>query len=328
MGGACAQLAQRVEIAARNFGRALPIPEAVQSPLGPVVILERSNPLFPAALFDLRDHPERLAYVGLLPELNRAVSIVGTRNCDEHGRRFAYQLAFDLAREGYVVVSGGAFGIDTAAHQGALAAGGRTLAVLPNGVEEPYPVTNRRLFEQIVEHGAVLAEQGESGRAYRSTFLARNRIIAALGQSCVVVQAPRGSGAMSTAGHALKLNRPILGVPHAPWDPRGQGCLDLVREGARICRTSEDVLTLAAPRAATSRPKNIRRPKKAEELQGLDEDQKAIVRALCKAPLDADELCEHSGLPAPRVQRAVLMLLLSKVIQEVGSGRYERADYP
>jgi DNA processing protein len=300
----------------------------VQSPLGPIVLLQRSHPLFPPALFDLRDAPDQLAYVGLLSELTPAVSIVGTRQCDEPGRRFAFRLAFEVAQAGCLVVSGGAFGIDTAAHEGALAAGGRTIAVLPSGLEDPYPVTNRRLFERIVERGAVIAEQGERARAYPSTFLARNRIIAALGQSCVVVQAPNGSGAMSTAKHAKALNRPILGVPHAPWDTRGQGCLSLLLQGARICRTSQDVLTLAAPRAAASRPKNIRRPKKAEELQGLDEDQTAIVRALCKAPLDADELCEHSGLPAPRVQRALLMLLLSKVIQEVGSGRYERADYP
>jgi DNA processing protein len=291
-------------------------------------VFARSHALFPAALFDLEDPPSQLACVGLLPDLTRAVAIVGTRRCDVHGQKFAFRLAHELAERGYVVVSGGALGIDTAAHEGALAAGGRTLAVLATGLEQPYPAANRRLFEQIVERGALLSEHGERVPGYPSEFLARNRIIAALAQSCVVVQAPIASGALSTAAHAKRLNRPILGVPHAPWEKRGEGCLELIREGARICRTSADVLTLAAPSAEQSRPKNVRRPKKVEELRGLDEDQWAIVRALATAPLDADELCEHSGLPAPRVQRALLMLLLSKVIQEVGSGRYERADYP
>jgi DNA processing protein len=300
----------------------------VKSPLGPVVFLPRSNALFPTALFDLPDCPAQIAYVGFLPELTPAVAIVGTRNCDGQAQRFTRQLAFELAQAGYVIVSGGALGIDTAAHEGALDAGGITVAVLATGLEKPYPTANRRLLERIVERGAVLTEQRQDVPGYASEFLARNRIIAALAQSLVVTQAPFESGAMSTATHAKKLGRPIFGVPHSPWEARGQGCLHLLLEGARICRTSSDVLTLAAPRAAQCGPKNVRRPRKAEEIQGLDEDQKAIVRALQKAPLDADELCEHSGLPAPRVQRAVLMLLLSKVIHEVGSGRYERADYP
>jgi DNA processing protein len=290
-------------------------------------ILQRSDPRFPAELYDLPDPPAQLACLGSLPELTQAIAIVGTRACDAFALDFARRLGRELAQAGQVVVSGGAFGIDTAAHEGALEAGGCTVAILPSGVQKPYPGSNRRLFAQIAASGCLVSEHPEPIDALPARFLQRNRLIAALARVVVVVQAPFESGAMSTADWAKKLKRPIFGVPHAPWDQRGHGCLHLLAEGARICRTSKDVLTLAAPAQAAALPESVRRPRKVREIQGLDDDQRAVVRGLSKGPLDVDSLCQHSRLPAPRVQRAVLMLLLSGVIQEIGSGRYVRADY-
>lgn len=295
---------------------------------GPIIVLQRSHPSFPTRLFDLPDPPEVLACVGLLPDLSRAIAIVGTRACDVHAFEHTRQLARELAQAGYVIVSGGAVGIDTAAHLGALDVGAPTVAVLATGLQRPFPSSNHGLFEKIVERGALVCEHPEQVDGQAGRFLARNRIVAALAEAVVVTQAPFGSGALSTAAHAERLNRPIFGVPHAPWDPRGQGCLHLLSRGARICRTSGDVLTLAAPTVAMEAPRAVRRPKKAKSIQGLDDDQRELLRVLSQGPLDADEMCEQSGLSAPRVQRAVLMLLLSKVIHEVGSGRYARADYP
>jgi DNA processing protein len=294
----------------------------------PPDLLQRSDPRFPAALFDLPDPPGLLACLGSLPDLTHAVAIVGTRSCDTFARDFTRRLAREIAQAGPVVISGGAFGIDTAAHEGALEGGGATVAVLPSGVQRPYPASNRHLFEQITRSGCLVSEHPEPIAPRDCRFLQRNRLIAALAQVVVVVQAPFASGAMSTADWAKRLKRPILGVPHAPWDLRGQGCLHLVAEGAGICRTSKDVLTLAAPAQAAALPESVRRPRKVREFQGLDDDQRAVVRGLSKGPLDVDSLCQHSRLPAPRVQRAVLMLLLSGVIQEISSGRYARADYP
>jgi DNA processing protein len=291
------------------------------------IILQRSDSRFPAGLFDLPKPPAVLACRGSLPDFTGAVAIVGTRACDALASAFARRLGRELAEAGLAIISGGAVGIDAAAHEGALEAGGRTVAVIPNGLDDPYPPMNRHLFEQIAEHGCLVSEHPEPVDALAGRFLERNRIIAALAKVVVVVQAPYGSGAMSTARWAEKLKRPLLGVPHPPWDRRGQGCLKLVTEGAGICRTSKDVLTLAAPAKAEHLPESVRRPRKAREIQGLDDDQRAVVRGLSEGPLDVDSLCQHTSLPASRVQRAVLMLLLSGVIQEISSGRYTRADY-
>ncbi len=257
--------------------------------------------------------------------------MVGTRKPDRRGAEFARRLGRELGEAGWVVVSGGAFGIDSEAHRGALEAGAPTVAVLATPLDEPYPSANTELFRQIASAGCVLSELLSGTPVYRSRFLARNRLIAALAQVVVVVQAPFRSGALSTAAAARRLGRPVLGVPHAPGDVRGEGCLALLAQGAGICRDSGDVLSLAAAGSAQSRrnkrPTKLRRPGKVKEFQGLDDDELAVVGVLEQGVLTVDALCEASGLSAARVQRALLMLLLSKVIHEVGSGRYALADY-
>jgi DNA processing protein len=259
------------------------------------------------------------------------LAIVGTRHPCERAAAFARQLAYELALEGHVIVSGGAQGIDSEAHVGALEAGGRTVAVLGTPLDKPYPVANVALFHAIRERGAVLSEYASDVPGYPTRFLARNRLIAALGRTVIVVQAPARSGALSTAREAQRLGRALFAVPFAPWDERGEGTLGLLARGALVCRSSRDVLSLAAasPKrkpAKTHRTK-LRRPDKAKESHRLDEDEQAVVEALQRGFQSADELCEATALTAPRVQRAVLMLLLSKVICEVGSGRYGRCDY-
>lgn len=279
---------------------------------------------WPSSLSDLRDPPVRLAVQGELPNLTRAIAIVGTRAPDARASDLAYSLAFELAEAGCSIVSGGALGIDSAAHRGVLAAGGTTVAVLATGLAQPYPAENRELFAQIAERGALLSEHNEGQPGYPSVFLARNRLIAALASVVIVVQAPSRSGALSTATHALKLGRGLMAVPFAPWEPRGAGCLTLLADGARVCRTSADVLSLAAPTGQKPPRPQPRRAKKAQSYPDLDEDERGVIAALGTAKLSADELCESTGLSAPRVQRAVLMLLLSRVIREVGCGRYAR----
>ncbi|MFT3921181.1 MAG: DNA-processing protein DprA [Myxococcales bacterium] len=300
-------------------------------PLVPERLISPDDPLWPPGLSDLADPPQRLCMLGSLTAWDRPViAIVGTRRSDTFGRDFTRNLAADLARQGCIVVSGGAHGIDTEAHLGALEGKGTSVAVLPTGLARPYPERNGRLFARLCEQGALLSEVIGDAPGYASLFLERNRLVAAMARVVIVTQAPLASGALSTAAHAARLGRPVLAVPYMPGIIRGEGCLELLARGAGICRSAGDVLSLAAPRPAQPRPnrssKRARRPKKDEEFQWLDEDEAALLRGLEQGPLGADELCEAIPLPAPRVQRAILMLLLSKVIQEVGGGRYMRTD--
>lgn len=275
----------------------------------------------------LNKPPAWLEIAGTLPNLSHAVAIVGTRFCDPWAASFTRALAADLARAGMTIVSGGALGIDTAAHEGALDAGGATIVILPTGTTKPYPAENRGLFSRIVgQGGCLVSEGGKGGPALPHAFLDRNRIIAALGQVAVVTQAPLKSGALSTAAHARGLGRPVLAVPAAPWDTRGGGGLLLLEQGARICRTSADVLSLVARGVSGAPAPPRRRLPKSKEHHELDPDQQAVAKALSEGEKGADELCDEVGLTAPRVQRAVLMLLLSGAIREVGSGRYQRAE--
>ncbi len=300
-------------------------------PLGQPQPLSPESSAWPAPFCDLANPPSGVEFCGTLPDWSQTVAIVGTRHPSAEAARFARQLARELAGEGRVVVSGGAQGIDSEAHRGALEAGGCTVAVLGVPLARPYPMANLALFRAIAEQGAVLSEYLPDDPMYPARFLERNRLIAALARVVVVVEAPARSGALSTAREAIKLARPLFAVPSAPWHARGEGTLGLLAAGALVCRSSGDVLSLAAAsseRTLVKRPrKKPRRPAKAKESHGLDEDEQAVVAALEEGLRTADELCEATGLTAPRVQRAVLMLLLSKVVCEVGSGRYGRHDY-
>lgn len=298
----------------------------MQVPPFAVRALVASDPDYPSSLNDLPEPPAALRIAGQLPDLTRAVAIVGTRRPDGRACAFTRTLARELAEAGCPVISGGALGIDSEAHQGALEAGGVSVAVLPTGLERPYPVSNHALFRALAERGALLSEVEDACAGYASVFLERNRLVAALARVVIVVQAPIPSGALSTAAHARKLGRALLTVPHAPWEPRGAGCLTLLAGGAGVCRNSADVLSLAALGARTSTRRRPKQPKKEEYLRGLDEDERSVVSALRDGALQADELCERTQLSAARVQRALLMLMLSKVIQEVGCGRYARFD--
>ncbi|HEX5661263.1 MAG TPA: DNA-processing protein DprA [Polyangiales bacterium] len=276
-----------------------------------------AEPDYPGCLLDLEDPPAAVHVAGVLPPLERAVAIVGTRRVDVAGTRFARELASELARAGCTIVSGGALGIDTAAHEGALDVGGATIAVLPSRVDAPYPPRNHALFAQIAGTGALLAEEGELDPRYASTFLSRNRLIAALAPLTIVVQAPVRSGALSTAAHARKLGRVVMAVPFAPWEVRGEGCLGLLASGARMCRSSADVLASIAvePLPAPPRPRVPR---------VRDEDEAAVLERLGAAPTTVDTLCDQTQLSAPRVQRAILMLLLAGELAEPAAGRYVR----
>lgn len=171
-----------------------------------------------------------LGSVSLAGVTAQAVAIVGTRAATDYGVHVAFDLAGGLADRGWTVVSGLAFGIDAAAHRGALASGGLTVGVLACGVDKPYPSSNRRIYEQIAARGAVVSEHPPGSAPQRHRFLVRNRIIAALAQGTVVVEAATRSGAKSTALHAERLNRYVMAVPGPVTSGMSLGCHQLIRD--------------------------------------------------------------------------------------------------
>ncbi|MFW6023278.1 MAG: DNA-processing protein DprA, partial [Myxococcota bacterium] len=204
-----------------------------------------AEPRWPRELGDLRDPPPVLHVAGDPPPWPRAVAIVGTRRADDDALEFTHRLAGELARAGCTVLSGGARGIDAAAHEGALEQGGCTVAVLATGLQRAYPPQNAGLLAEVARRGALVSETADC-EPHRGRFLGRNRLIAALARVVVVVQAPYKSGALSTAAHARRLGRPLLAVPASPWDIRGEGSLALLAQGAGICTRAPDVLSVAA----------------------------------------------------------------------------------
>lgn len=209
-------------------------------------MLVRGDPAFPARLGALPDCPPRVFVDGELPEPGRRwVALVGSRRATPTGRDLAHQLARGLAEVGVVIVSGGAVGIDRAAHEGALAGGGATVVVLPTSLGVPYPRGHGPLFRQIVAAGgACLAEHDDAAPIAPWRFVARNRLIAALAEVVVVVEARASSGTAATAVAARRLGRRVAAVPWRVGDEGGAGCLTLLQAGAHLVRGVDDVLAL------------------------------------------------------------------------------------
>ncbi|MEZ4395273.1 MAG: DNA-protecting protein DprA, partial [Polyangiales bacterium] len=255
---------------------------------------------YPPALAELEDPPPRLWLRGALVP-GPSVAIVGTRRADLGAQAFARSLARDLAGAGFTIVSGGADGIDVAAHEGALAAGGRTVVVLPTPIARPYPAHRRPFFDDLLAAGGAWISERPPGEASRTWhFLSRNRIIAALGDATIVVQAPVRSGALSTARAARALARPLFAVPASPWDPRAAGNMGLLSDGATPCLGAEDVTRVLGgviAEAPAPRPAVL-----------LDPEQRAVLEALGPVPMPVHEIVRRTGLGVVRVRVALVQL--------------------
>jgi DNA processing protein len=238
--------------------------------------LRPDSPHWPARLRQLAEPPAELRVRGALPSWDGAIAVVGTRYADDGALELAQQLGAALAAEGRAVISGGAVGVDAAAHRGALEVGGPTVAVLASGFDPPFPRSHEALFAQIAACGALISEREDGYPSERWTFLSRNRLIAALAEAVVVVQAPLRSGALSTAAAAARLKKPIFSVPHAPWEARGLGCLELLRRGALICTSPRDVLSKPAHRTDLGFESVRLHDEKPIQAEGLDEDARTV----------------------------------------------------
>ena len=257
------------------------------------------------------DPPARLRVRGVLGEAGEhRVAIVGSRRTDDYGRELARELAGGLARARVCVVSGGAEGIDAAAHEAALEAGGRTIAVLGCGLDVVYPAGHARLFQRIVEAGGALVSEYEDGApGARWTFPQRNRLVSGMSEAVVVVRADEGSGALITAAWARQQGVPLFAVPGDVRDEGSRGPTALLRSGARVAASADDVLRELGLAGQLALPETGPSP----EPEG---DEGAAWRALGRKPSHADEIARAAGLSAGRALAALLGLELAGLCEQ------------
>ena len=276
---------------------------------------------YPPALAATENPPPLLSALGALHLLERpALAIVGARNASALGRRFAETLARDLSRRDILVVSGLARGIDTAAHDGALDGG--TAAVLAGGLDIIYPQENATLHGAIGERGVLLSEMPLGMQPQARHFPRRNRIVSGLALATVVVEAAKNSGSLITARLAAEQGREVLAVPGSPLDPRAYGPNSLIREGATLVRSAEDVLEALTPLLERRRfeepPMDEPAPPSAQPaLEVVDAARAEIEALLSPAPIGIDELVRQSGYGPAVVQTVLLELELAGRLQRM-----------
>jgi DNA processing protein len=296
-----------------------------------VVLL--GEPDYPPRLSAIPDPPPLLYLRGeLVPADANAVAVVGSRACTTYGKRTAERIAAGLAAAGWTVVSGLARGIDAAAHRGALDAGGRTAAVLAGGLSSIYPPEHLDLAARVAAQGALLSETPMTRDPQAGMFPARNRIISGLCRGVVIIEANARSGALITASHAAEQGREVFAVPGNADSPASAGCLELIRKGARLVRSADDILEdlrgiappdpppawPSRPRAATPPP-----PAPAGPPPNLDPVQRRVWDAL-ESPRHADDLSRELNVPAAELAVVLMNLEMGRAVRRLPGNHYER----
>lgn len=281
---------------------------------------------YPPPLKHIHDPPLALYYRGAYdPADSHAVAVVGSRRTTHYGQNAADRLSYQLAKVGFSVISGLARGIDTAAHRGALKAGGRTLAVLGSALDCLYPPENAGLADDIEGHGCVMSEFPLGTEPGRTTFPMRNRIVSGLSEALLVVEAGLKSGAIITANEALEQGRHVFAVPGRIDTASSKGCHALIKQGARLVDDVDDILEefefLIPPEKKTQATDLGRRPK-----VNLSEPEEAIVRALWDGPLNVDALCRVTGLTSAQISSHLIGLEMKRVAKMLPGRVVDLAD--
>lgn len=272
---------------------------------------------YPKPLETIDDRPAFLFYQGNYIETDQnAVAIVGSRKASEGGLIFARQLGTSLAERGITVISGMARGIDTAAHRGALEAGGRTIAVLGSSLDKIYPPENRELARQISESGAVVSEFLPETIPEGHNFPRRNRIISGLSYGVVVIEAAERSGALSTANHALSQNREVFAVPGSPRSETSRGTNRLIKEGARMVTSVDDIFE-----ELPMLDNRVRRERAKRDIELLPVEKK-LIDLFDDKPVHIDMLCRAQNVSVTELMPILLALELKGVIKELSGKRY------
>lgn len=280
-------------------------------------VITRWSPGYPSNLKDIYDPPALLFVRGsLLPEDSRSIAMVGTRNPTRYGVEFAKSITRDLVRASFTVVSGLARGIDTACHVAALKEGGRTIAVLGCGLDVTYPRENESLIERIAESGAVVSEFRPGISPLKTNFFRRNRIVSGLSLAVVVVQAARKSGSLITAFHALEQNRDVFAVPGNVTNERSRGPHYLIKQGAGLAESAEDVLASIA--SCEFRQSGNNEPAYLEPSNDLNVSEAAqtILDFLDLDPTPIDLICEGLKIEPGRLSGTLLELELLGLVRQ------------
>jgi DNA processing protein len=305
-------------------------------------VLTLADANYPQALLSIADPPPLLYAKGRTELLSRpGVAIVGSRNATAQGMQNAERFAQTLSNAGLCVISGLALGIDAAAHAGACSASpehGSTIAITGTGLDLVYPAKHRALAHRIAEHGCLLSEYPIGTAAIASNFPRRNRLISGMSLGVLVVEAALQSGSLITARSALEQGREVFAIPGSIHSPLAKGCHQLIRQGAKLVESAQDVLeelqlhalTPAAQQAVTTstRPTPNAAVKGQRPSTGVpaavDEQARQVMQAAGHDPTSVDQLAERTGLAASEIQATLLLLELDGSVERMSDGRYQK----
>lgn len=289
-------------------------------------LLCRDDPRYPAQLATVRGCPDELFVRGdpaalALPQL----AIVGSRAASATGRETAFEFAAALATRGLAITSGLAAGIDAAAHRVALAAGGVTIAVCGTGLDRVYPAEHAMLAAGIAERGALVSEFPPGTPPLAENFPQRNRLMSGLSLGVLVVEAAARSGSLITARHAGDQGREVLAVPGSIHNALARGCHRLIKDGAALVETPDDVIAALEFRGfLPAKPAACSAADSQNSGARLDSDAEILLNALGFEPADLDRLVERTGLPPPAVVSKLQLLELEGRVESLAGGRYSR----
>ena len=289
--------------------------------------ITRGDADFPQLLDEIPS-PPHLLYVDGSPEVLHlpAIAIVGSRNPTRGGERNAFDFAQHLASTGFVIVSGLAQGIDTAAHRGALAAGGKTVAFLGHGIDRIYPASNKELASEFAVSGALVSEFPLGTHPGRELFPQRNRLISGLSLGTLVVEAARRSGSLITARLAGEQGREIFALPGSIHNALARGCHQLIRQGAKLVETSDDIIAELAPLAGQLLQNTMESTDNESGPASLDTEYVQLLKCIGHDPVGIDEIAANSGLTIDQVSSMLLILELQGEIESLSGGRYTIAN--
>jgi DNA processing protein len=281
-----------------------------------VKVLTCNDPDYPSRLKEIYDYPPVLYVRGsLLPEDEWCLAVVGTRRATVYGKQVTEEIVTDLAQSKITIVSGLAKGIDTTAHQSALAAGGRSLAVFACGLDIVYPGENAKLARSIIEQGALISEYPLGTRPRAENFPRRNRILSGLSLGVLVAEAGETSGALITAHMALEQNREVFAIPGSVLSPASRGANHLIQEGAKLVRDYTDILEELNLTA-------VAQQLEMREILPESDTESLLLKQLSAEPTHIDEVCRSSGLPAATVSGTLAMMELKGLVKQVGTMNY------